>query len=208
LGLEVAREIAVVFYLAGLVFAEALRLPRRVVRARSRTAWRGPSAPTRVLELIVIVAVILGIWAFPFGYAFTSWLQPLDYSLPPWTVWVAACVFAVGLVMRWEAQRALGGQWSFTLETAEGHALVTGGIYAYIRHPIYASLILWAAAQPFLLQNAIAGWGGAAAVALIWLVRVPREERMMLEKFGEAYRQYMARTGRLIPKRRMKDQAA
>ncbi len=77
---------------------------------------------------------------------------------------------------------------------------MTGGIYACLRHPIYTSLILWAAAQPLLLRNLVAGWGGAVAVALVWLIRVPREEQLMLEKFGEGYKQYMERTGRLIPR--------
>jgi protein-S-isoprenylcysteine O-methyltransferase Ste14 len=203
-----ATVAAAVLYLAGLVFAEALRLPRRIARVRSRHSWRRASARARVAETIVLGAVILGIWVFPLAYAFTDWLRPFDYSVPVWAVWAAASVFALSLVIRWEAQRSLGEQWSSTLEMAEGHALVTGGIYAYIRHPIYASLILWAAAQPFLLNNVIAGWGGALAVALIWLVRVPREERMMLERLGEEYRRYVTRTGRLIPKRQVKDRAS
>lgn len=62
------------------------------------------------------------------------------------------------------------------------------------------SLVLWAAAQPLLLHNQLAGWGGAVAVALIWLVRVPREEALMLAAFGEEYKRYMARTGTFIPR--------
>jgi protein-S-isoprenylcysteine O-methyltransferase Ste14 len=34
---------------------------------------------------------------------------------------------------------------------------------------------------------------------LLIVVRIPREERMMLEEFGEEYRIYMKRTGRLLP---------
>ena len=194
-------------YLAGLVFAEALRLPRRISRARSRGEWRRPAGRSHLPELLVVVAVLVGIWVLPLVHTFTRWLQPFDYSVPAWAVGAAALVFAFGLVIRWQAQRTLGRQWSHTLETATGHELVTDGVYAYIRHPIYVALLLWAAAQPFLLQNVLAGWGGAVAAALIWIVRVPREEQMMLERFGEQYRLYMARTGRVIPKRRAKDGA-
>ena len=193
-------DVPAILYLAGLVFSETLRLPRRVRRVRSSRAWSRTSLPNRLPEFLVLGAVLIGIWALPVVYVFTDWLKPFDYSLPAWATWLGACVFLVSLAIRWKAQHDLGGQWSFTLETAEGHRLVTGGIYACVRHPIYTSLILWAAAQPFLLHNLVAGWSGAVAVALIWLIRVPREEQLMLEKFGGEYRQYMARTGKLIPK--------
>jgi protein-S-isoprenylcysteine O-methyltransferase Ste14 len=148
-----------------------------------------------------MAAVILGIWVLPLTYVLTHWLHPFDYSVPSWAIWVAAGVFAVGLVVRYSAQRTLGRQWSGTVEVPEEHRLITTGIYGRIRHPIYASLVLWAVAQPALLQNRVAGWSGAVAVALLWSLRVPREEQMMLEKFDGEYREYMARTGRLIPKR-------
>jgi protein-S-isoprenylcysteine O-methyltransferase Ste14 len=32
-----------------------------------------------------------------------------------------------------------------------------------------------------------------------YLLRVPKEEKMMLEQFGQEYRQYISRTGRIIP---------
>ena len=189
-----------VLYLAGLVFAEGLRFRRRIERVRSAQSWHAAQR-SRVPEAIVLVAIALGIWVLPFVFICTPWLRSFDYSLPEWASGIGAAAFALSLVVRWRAQTALGRQWSFTLETARGHALVTQGIFAWVRHPIYVSLLLWALAQPLLLQNAVAGVAGAIAVALIWFVRVPREERMMLETFGDEYRRYMARTGRFFPKR-------
>jgi protein-S-isoprenylcysteine O-methyltransferase Ste14 len=43
---------------------------------------------------------------------------------------------------------------------------------------------------------------GPLAVALIWLIRVPAEERMMRERFGDEYVQYARKTGRVIPRSR------
>jgi protein-S-isoprenylcysteine O-methyltransferase Ste14 len=190
----------VIIYFAGLAFAEALRVPRRLARFRSRGSRRRRPGLARVPETMVMFSVVLGIWVLPFIFAFTGWLRPLDYSWPARTLWIGAAVFGAGLIIRWKAHRDLGRHWSPTLDVAEGQVLVTDGIYAYTRHPIYISLILWAAAQPLLLQNAVAGWGGAVAAGLIWLVRVPREEAMMLEVFGDEYRRYMDRTGRLVPR--------
>jgi protein-S-isoprenylcysteine O-methyltransferase Ste14 len=155
-----------------------------------------------------MTAVVLGIWVLPLTYAVTNGLQRFDYSLPSWMSWVAAGIFIVGLLIRFSAHQTLGRQWSGTVEPPDGHRLVTTGIYRHIRHPIYASLVLWAAAQTALLQNLVAGWSGAVTVALIWLLRVPREERMMLDEFSSEYSAYMARTGRLMPKRRRPGPAA
>jgi protein-S-isoprenylcysteine O-methyltransferase Ste14 len=198
---------AKILYLAGLVFSETLRLPHRLRRIRSSRRWSGANPLDRLSEVLVLVAVLIGIWALPIVYVFTDWLRSFNHSLPGWAVWLGAGVFLTSLVVRWRTQRALGELWSFTVELAEKHALVTDGPYSRIRHPLYASLLLWAAAQPLLLQNVVAGWSGAVAVALIWLVRVPREEKLMLERFGAEYEQYMARTGRLIPRCRVRRQA-
>jgi len=188
-------------YLAGLVFAESLRFRRRIERLGPQSTGRSSVRRSRLAELFVLSWVLLGIWFLPLASTFTPWLEDFDFVLPLWAVAGGAALFSASLALRWRAQVALGREWSHTLETAAEQVLVTQGVYAHSRHPIYASLILWAVAQPLLLQNVIAGFGGAVAVGLIWLVRVPREEAMMLERFGEEYRAYMARTGRLLPKR-------
>jgi protein-S-isoprenylcysteine O-methyltransferase Ste14 len=153
-----------------------------------------------------MVAILAGIWILPGVHIFTPWLATFDYTLPPWTAWPAIAIFVVSLVLRWRAHKDLGSLWSHTVELSDTHHLVTTGIYGQIRHPLYVSLILWGIAQPVLLQNVLAGWGGPIAVALIWLIRVPAEERMMHERFGAEYAEYARRTGKIIPK--AKKQAA
>jgi protein-S-isoprenylcysteine O-methyltransferase Ste14 len=64
---------------------------------------------------------------------------------------------------------------------------------------MYTSLGLWGLAQALLLPNWIAGLGGLPAFLAFYLVRVPQEEQMMLEHFGDAYRAYCAQTGRVVP---------
>ncbi len=187
-------------YLAGLLFAEGLQIPRRLARSPSDEGWRKPGGHQRVGELVVLVAIIAGMWILPAVYVFTRWLSAFDYAVPAWAVPPAIAVFVLGLFLRWRAQVDLGTAWSPTVELADRHHLVSEGVYARIRHPLYASLILWGAAQPVLLQNLIAGWAGPLAVVLIWLIRVPAEEKMMLQRFGEEYERYVERTGRAIPR--------
>ena len=74
---------------------------------------------------------------------------------------------------------------------------VTKGIYRISRHPIYLSAFLFylgigiASASWVLLLFALA-W------IIIWNIVVPAEERLLLEKYGEAYREYMNKTPRWI----------
>ena len=75
-------------------------------------------------------------------------------------------------------------------------------MFRRIRHPIYAGMWLWASAQPLLLQNWIAGFAFLVLFTPLYLLRVPREEQMMLDHFGEDYRRYLARTGRVLPRLR------
>jgi protein-S-isoprenylcysteine O-methyltransferase Ste14 len=201
----VTRVVLAAIYVAGLVFAEALRVPHRIRRIRSGPTWHPPAEQRNPTETLVMLSVVIGIWILPGIYIFTQWLSQFDYALPQWPSWPALVVFGLGMFIRFRAQVELGASWSPTIDLAEGHHLVTSGIYAKIRHPIYASLIIWALVQPVLLQNSIAGTAGTLAVALIWLVRVPAEEKMMRERFGEAYAEYANRTTRLIPRTRSQD---
>jgi protein-S-isoprenylcysteine O-methyltransferase Ste14 len=197
----VPRVVLGVVYLAGLVIAEGLRLPRRFARTSHRGKWRRPrGVQQRFGEVCVLTAVIVGVWLLPVAYVSSRWLDSFDYTLPEWAAWLGVALFALGLIVRWAGQSALDRWWSPTVAIVEGHRLVTWGIYSRIRHPIYASLLLWACAQPLLLQNLFAGWAGSVAVFLIWFVRVPAEERMMLDTFGHEYASYADHTGRVLPR--------
>ena len=68
---------------------------------------------------------------------------------------------------------------------------------------MYASTWLWGIAQALLLQNWLAGLSALIAFAPMYFLRTPREEEMMGESFGQDYRDYMAQTGRLVPRIRI-----
>ena len=64
---------------------------------------------------------------------------------------------------------------------------------------MYSAVWLWAIAQALLLPNWVAGFAGLVGFGILYFGRVAREERMMLETFGDSYRASMARTGRVFP---------
>ena len=151
------------------------------------------------LDILLVSLAGVGL-IMPLLYLFTGWLNFADYPLPAVAGWVGTAVFIVALWLLWRSHVALGLNWSAKLEIREGHSLVTAGVYKHIRHPMYAAHWLWGIAQALLLQNWLAGPALLVTFAGLYLVRVRREEQMMLEKFGEEYRSYMNRTSRVIPR--------
>ncbi|MBG88852.1 MAG: protein-S-isoprenylcysteine methyltransferase [Verrucomicrobiales bacterium] len=152
------------------------------------------------VERLLLLAMVPGIMVLPLLYLFSSVLSLADYSLPPIVPWIGLSVLFGSLLMFWRSHSDLGQNWSVSIELREGHELVTEGIYGRIRHPMYTSIWLWAIGQGLTLENWLAGWAVVPAFALMYFLRLPREEAMMCEKFGDQYREYMKRTGRLLPK--------
>ena len=76
--------------------------------------------------------------------------------------------------------------------------LIQEGPYRWIRHPMYAALLLFAWGMFWKQPD---GWGLAAALVatLAALATAKAEEAENLQTFGEAYRAYMARSWRFIP---------
>jgi len=91
-------------------------------------------------------------------------------------------------------------------DTVTAPALVTAGPYAYVRNPLYVGNFVTAAgfALAFTGRNsaavraALVG-GSLAAMAGIYGVIVPHEERYLRETFGPAFDDYAARVPRVIP---------
>lgn len=150
--------------------------------------------------LILRVLFFLLLMAFLVMYIVgMPWIEAFSFTLPAWLRWAG---FALGLLSvgfwTW-TQVTLDKQWSAQLQLTKEHHLVTTGPYARIRHPLYAAMFGWSAAVALLTANWI--FVGAAILSIAGtLARVPKEEQMMLEAFGDEYKDYMQRTGRFFPR--------
>ena len=122
------------------------------------------------------------------------------HQLLSWTLLILALVpLALGVrqlkhALRADQERPEAALLGFE-KTAE---LVTTGIYRYIRHPMYSSLLLLAWGVFWKAPS----WSGAALVAVATgclLATARAEERENLRFFGPAYAAYMQRTKRFIP---------
>ena len=172
---------------------------RHVFIKRTRGVKKAVSRIDR-LEKLLLFLMVPAILVLPVLYLFTPVLAFADYSLPLPVSALGAVMMIASLWLFWRSHVDLGDNWSVSLELSEGHQLISNGVYRSIRHPMYASIWLWAFAQGMLLQNWLAGWPVLPAFALMYFLRTPREEKLMIEQFGDQYREYMRKTGRLIPR--------
>jgi protein-S-isoprenylcysteine O-methyltransferase Ste14 len=154
----------------------------------------------RGLERVLLVISTTGLGILPALFVFSEVLRFADYPIRSWQPWLGLVVFGFSLWMFRRTHAQLGRNWSVTLELRVNHALITDGVYAHIRHPMYTAFWLWAWAQAILLPNWIAGSAGILGFGTLYLFRVSREEEMLLETFGAEYHDYMRRTGRLLPR--------
>ena len=152
-----------------------------------------------VRENTLLLISLSGLGILPMLYIATAFPRFADYPFRPAQAWLGVVFAVAALVLFQMTHRALGRNWSVTLELRQDHKLITSGIYRKIRHPMYTAFWLWAIAQACLLPNWVAGLAGIVGFGTLFFGRVGREEQMMLETFGDDYRQYMSTTYRIIP---------
>ena len=152
------------------------------------------------VEKTLLIFVGVGSLLLPVLYLFTPLLAFADYRLPVFAPWLGTALMIAALWLFYRSHADLGKNWSVTLELHKGHQLIRRGIYRSIRHPMYMSILLWGLSQGLLLRNWLAGWSALATFSVLYVVRTPREERMMIEFFGEEYLNYMRQTGRIFPR--------
>ena len=152
------------------------------------------------VERLLLALVAIGSSFLPLIHLATGVFGFADYTLPDWSVIAGAAVLVPGFWLFWRSHADLGRNWSVTTELRDGHELVTSGVYERIRHPMYTAIWLLFLVQPLFVQNWIAGPSGLLAFGLMYFIRVPYEETMMRERFGEDYDAYCRRAGRLWPR--------
>jgi protein-S-isoprenylcysteine O-methyltransferase Ste14 len=172
-----------------------IRYPHQ--RRSRKTPVAARSDRTREQVLLAISSCGLGV--IPFIYVMTGEPAFANYPFQPALAYAGTAVFAAALALFYRIHRELGRSWSVTLELRDQHVLVTHGLYQHLRHPMYSAFFLWALAQALLLPSLIAGPAGFVGFGILFFGRVGREEAMMLERFGDQYRAYVARTKRIIP---------
>ena len=171
--MDVAYVVCVGLYVAGLLIRDAYELLKKTDRIDTRD--------TRVFAFVFTSMCVMWVSWFVMGV-----LDPTRLPVPDVLRWLGLGTVILGSVL------AIGGVWQLRGVENIDH-LVTNGLFARIRHPMYVGFILW-----------ILGWGvyqgavvslavGSLGIASILWWRL-LEERELGSQYGMAYAEYRTTT--------------
>ena len=167
-------------------------------------SWASGEKLDRRQEGLFILATLrpvgLMLWLGVITYMVNpAWMAWSSVPLPAWLRWTGVGVSAIAAGLLTWTLRGLGTNLTDTVVTRRAHTLVTHGPYRWVRHPFYDSMALLILANSLIAANWFLFLTGSLVVLLI-VVRTRTEEEKLLARFGDAYRAYMMRTGRFVPR--------
>jgi len=186
------------------------RVAAMVLRPRRRSHDLAGLVPEQLRERlmwIVWVPMVVAWLALP--YLATTHDEP-PFGVPAfarlesWYAalrWLAAAGAIAALAFTLRCWSRMGKSWRMAVSSKQQGELITDGLYARIRHPIYAFSILLvlctAIVVPTLPMLAV-----AAINVVLTTMKAANEERFLLATHGQSYADYRKRTGRFLPRLR------
>ena len=155
-----------------------------------------------VVELIAfagLVAWMFEVLSYALHFRFRLFPSALDAqlidSLPAKIIGVA--LVTLGVIIFALAFVSFGDSWRVGLDVKTPGTLVTTGIFAVSRNPIYVFLDMWFIGI-FLINGTLIFlvFAGLAVAILHW--QILQEERCLLKLYGQPYQDYRSRTGRYV----------
>lgn len=139
------------------------------------------------------------VWAFAPGY-----MEWSAVAFPVWARWTGLVLGLISILLNaWSHRtlsRRLGEDFDPALRLLKVPSLVKEGPYARMRHPIYLAFLLMQISVLLLTANWLIGLCGIAIILSVIAIRVPEEEKILMEQFGDEYGSYRKRTGSMFPK--------
>lgn len=136
-------------------------------------------------------------------FVFPSWVF-LSIPLPDWLRLTATALASVSIPFIVWCFRTLGKNWAHALDPSSFRqrktvTLVTSGPYRYVRNPMYLGAFIFLLGQALVSANWLILLSSIITI-FVFYMQIGNEEKMLLDRFGDEYREYMKKTPRIIPK--------
>jgi protein-S-isoprenylcysteine O-methyltransferase Ste14 len=148
------------------------------------------------LQLYIAITVIIFFLYIFFDHWF-SWGQIPKY--PEFVSWIGFSFGLLSLGMFFWVHLFLYNNFSYTLKIYQNHKLITTGPYKVIRHPMYTAFLIFHSSIFLITGNWFIGIIWIIGLLFVFLIRIRKEEKMLIEAFGDEYKEYIQKTGILFP---------
>jgi protein-S-isoprenylcysteine O-methyltransferase Ste14 len=146
------------------------------------------------IGFVVVQAILLGILFFgPIHLNSDAGIDPSKGSL----LWLGYGIFILGATIALIAAINLGKNLTPLPRPKENAELVQGGLYRFVRHPIYFGVIVFSIGWGVIQQSMLV-WLYVFMIAIFFDIKSRKEERWLVEQFS-AYAGYQRRVRKLIP---------
>jgi protein-S-isoprenylcysteine O-methyltransferase Ste14 len=188
------RTIALVIFITGALIGGYFRY--QAEKHGEKVSWEEEG------KLVMVLLRLFGgiAWLSVIIYLINpEWMSWSKLQLPDWVRWVGVIIGIASLPMMYWLFKSIGRNITQTVKTRKEHELVTNGPYRWVRHPLYSVGTIFFLSFALIASNWFIALVMLLALIMI-LVRLPKEEENLIKRFGNEYREYMKRTGRLIPR--------
>lgn len=147
----------------------------------------------RIPPPLVALVVAAGMW----GVAKVAPPLGLEFAI---RVPIAVVIALVGLAFDFSGLLAFFRSKTTVnpLKPERASALVTGGVYRFTRNPMYVGMLLFLLAWGVYLDCLLAFIGPVLFVLYMNRFQIGPEERVLRQKFGAPFEDYMGRVGRWL----------
>jgi protein-S-isoprenylcysteine O-methyltransferase Ste14 len=149
-------------------------------------------------KIITAITTAIGAAGLVLYLLSPPWWTWTSIPLGEWIQWSGIVMALVPIFFIIWVHRHLDKQWSIALELREDHKLITTGPYRYVRHPMYLGIFIYNIGLMMISLDVLVILFFAFTIWVNYR-RIPREEQMLIQKFGDEYLEYIKRSGRLLP---------
>lgn len=146
---------------------------------------------------IYIASTVIIFFMYIFFDQWFSWGQIPNY--PELISWIGFGTGLLSLGMFIWVHLFLNNNFSYTLKIFHDHKLITEGPYNIIRHPMYTAFLIYHSSVFLITGNWFIGIIWVIGLLFIFIIRIRNEEKILIETFGDVYREYIHTTGMLFP---------
>jgi len=140
-----------------------------------------------------------GVLLVAVGYSLLWQTRFWTRSPEGWRIVASVSCFIVANAFSWTAARALGRHWRIEAGLNADHELVRSGIYRFVRHPIYTSMLFTVLGTGLILAPLYL----VAISALLYMlgteIRVRIEDGLLASRFGDEFREYQQSVPAYLP---------